>query len=631
MAGVEGCTRVSKGRCEAGGRESVVDRRRHGEKTRWFRATPVDLRRSGHVGASCGQTRGDKATGSCQQRLRLHRYEPNGVHGGSHEGRLVRCAERFLEGANTRERERFADPRHTSTVRPGFHAHAQRMRPPSETVSHPTATRVEAFFPGAGLESIPPSREETPWSGGWRERGTKGASGAMAAKRARREPTAREKIDLAAREGDAEAAMEAHDEACARGETLPTHACNVVLHLCAKVESQGDADGKDASWWRSKAQSVFQGMEEKGIQRSEVTYTSMARLAAAVGDAKGAAEVAEQARAAQCGVRLRTYAPALHAFCVQGDFECAMEVMESIKAAGLTPTQKEYAALLQTCTAKGRRPDGQKLLQEMKTSLEEVHEDTAMVLRRWFETDARPWKVEQDEVDAKGTLRKCQRQLRASDLTEEERKAFAEGIAKVACERETKPNDFLQFKEWLEKQGPYKYVVDGANVGMFGQNFHGSRFQFRQIERVVQEIKRTEPEGSKPPLVVLHVRRVRNQEAEKKPNKAFLQRCRASGGLYATPGGSNDDWYWLYAAVLAHDGGYLVSNDEMRDHVFQLLGPEYFSRWKDRHQLRFQFNSEGLELKYPPPFSRCIQQLEDGSWHFPLQDSERWLCACPEG
>ena len=31
--------------------------------------------------------------------------------------------------------------------------------------------------------------------------------------------------------------------------------------------------------------------------------------------------------------------------------------------------------------------------------------------------------------------------------------------------------------------------------------------------------------------------------------------------------------YWLYAAIAAGEDGLLVSNDEMRDHTFQLLAP----------------------------------------------------------
>ena len=29
----------------------------------------------------------------------------------------------------------------------------------------------------------------------------------------------------------------------------------------------------------------------------------------------------------------------------------------------------------------------------------------------------------------------------------------------------------------------------------------------------------------------------------------------------------------------------LVTNDEMRDHLFQLLGNDFFPKWKERHQV----------------------------------------------
>ena len=36
----------------------------------------------------------------------------------------------------------------------------------------------------------------------------------------------------------------------------------------------------------------------------------------------------------------------------------------------------------------------------------------------------------------------------------------------------------------------------------------------------------------------------------------------------------------MYAAVKAGREGLLVSNDEMRDHIFQLLAPKFFHKWK---------------------------------------------------
>jgi len=42
--------------------------------------------------------------------------------------------------------------------------------------------------------------------------------------------------------------------------------------------------------------------------------------------------------------------------------------------------------------------------------------------------------------------------------------------------------------------------------------------------------------------------------------------------------------YWLYATIKFKC--LLVTNDEMRDHLFQLLGNDFFPKWKERHQVR---------------------------------------------
>ena len=65
--------------------------------------------------------------------------------------------------------------------------------------------------------------------------------------------------------------------------------------------------------------------------------------------------------------------------------------------------------------------------------------------------------------------------------------------------------------------------------------------------------------------------------------------------LFTTPGGSNDDWYWLYAAVIAGPEGRLITNDELRDHVFQMLpAPRLFYKWKERHQVSEDFTTSRL-------------------------------------
>ncbi|KAF2291874.1 hypothetical protein GH714_035951 [Hevea brasiliensis] len=181
-------------------------------------------------------------------------------------------------------------------------------------------------------------------------------------------------------------------------------------------------------------------------------------------------------------------------------------------------------------------------------------------------------------------------------------------------------------KEWLQQHGPFDAVVDGANLGLANQK----TFSFYQLNTVVGKLHQMSP-LKRLPLIILHRSRVTGGPAQNPRNKNLLEFWKKSGALYATPAGSNDDWYWLYAAVSCNC--LLVTNDEMRDHLFQLLGTSFFPRWKEKHQVRVSVSTSGLAVNMPPPYSIVIQESENGSWHVPtikgddLETPRQWLCA----
>ncbi|CAK7337420.1 unnamed protein product [Dovyalis caffra] len=76
----------------------------------------------------------------------------------------------------------------------------------------------------------------------------------------------------------------------------------------------------------------------------------------------------------------------------------------------------------------------------------------------------------------------------------------------------------------------------------------------------------------------------------------------------------------------------IVTNDEMRDHTFHLLGNDFFPRWKERHQVHFRITDAGPVFDMPPPCSVVIQESDKGYWHIPIEteceyEAERpWLC-----
>lgn len=56
-------------------------------------------------------------------------------------------------------------------------------------------------------------------------------------------------------------------------------------------------------------------------------------------------------------------------------------------------------------------------------------------------------------------------------------------------------------------------------------------------------------------IQVLHMGRVKSAESKDPEAAEFFHQQRLQHGLYTTPPGSNDDWYWLYAAVKAGENG----------------------------------------------------------------------------
>ncbi|XP_031285948.1 proteinaceous RNase P 2-like [Pistacia vera] len=395
------------------------------------------------------------------------------------------------------------------------------------------------------------------------------------------------------------------------------------------------------------------------VNPNEASVTAVTRLAAGRKDGCYAFELIKRMnKEFNIVPRLRTYDPALFCFCENLEAEKAYEVEEHMGLMGLSLEEPEIAALLKVSSETGRGERVYGYLQKLRNSGGCASEETGRVIEDWFCGEKGSevkgvscgvgmlkeailkngggwhgigwigegkWLVKRGIVDEIGKCC-CGEQLCCVDTDDMETERFALSIAGLAMEREVKAN-FREFQDWLEKHGDYEAILDGANIGLYQQNFAEGGFSIPQLDAVVKELY--DRSNNKWPLVILHNKRLRSL-LENPFHRKLVEEWMDKGVLYMTPHGSNDDWYWLYAAVKLKC--LLVTNDEMRDHIFELLGSNFLQKWKERHQVRYTFVKGNLKLEMPPPYSFVIQESEKGSWHVPIvaksnnESTQTWLC-----
>ncbi|XP_074579897.1 proteinaceous RNase P 2-like [Curcuma longa] len=482
-----------------------------------------------------------------------------------------------------------------------------------------------------------------------------------------REGQFRYELDTCSKNGDLSGALELYETAVAEGLRLSAYHFNSLLHiLSSSVENLDDESSKQST--ADTGSRVFDAMIVAGIMPNEATITSMARIAASRPDGSGADLAFDLVRNMRekyaATPRLRTYGPALFAFCRQLEAEKAYALENHMVSSAVVPEEPEIAALMDVSAKVGREEKVYEYLHMLRNNVRCVSSSTARILEDWFNSKSAAeagssswstervkdaivingrgwhglgwlgggrWEVNQTSVGADGHCAMCFQRLDCVDIAQKETKEFADSVANLAMERETISN-FKRFQEWLEDNKGYDAIIDGANVALYQQNFADGGFSLSQLNDVASELFRRNK--NKWPLIILHNKRIQALMGDPY-NRQLLDAWRSEGALYMTPTGSNDDWYWIYAAVKL--GCLVVTNDEMRDHIFELLGRSFFPRWKERHQVRYTFVKGKLTLVMPPPYSVVIQESETGSWHVPLDemcDDEKqrtWLCIRRQG
>jgi hypothetical protein len=259
-------------------------------------------------------------------------------------------------------------------------------------------------------------------------------------------------------------------------------------------------------------------------------------------------------------------------------------------------------------------------------------------------------------------LEPSQRRQLHDDLLKLSREQFAKYVRRRQDESVDRATEELQkFSDWLDERDgePFTAIVDGANIAYYMQSFDKGRFNYHQIKFMVDTL---EERGETVLVVIPHKYGYNEFYTSNKSNhqkldaeeRTIMNDLLRKKKLYKVPPRCLDDLYWMLASVSDQSASrkgadlsvsnddpngrwpgvrpVLISNDQMRDHKWELLEPRLFRRWYGCHIVNYNFTAfvmgecvEGNEIFFSQAdfFSREIQgnQTPEGkAWHFPVSD-----------
>ena len=415
---------------------------------------------------------------------------------------------------------------------------------------------------------------------------------------------------------------------------------------------------------------VKKDMDDRNLPMNETAYTALIRIlskAMRLDEANQLLRKAEQTQ--QCKMRLRLYSSLLSSYCQVDQLDRAIDLWVRLDTEKLSLTEREYTAMIQCAARTGNAPMVERCLSELAEDVLIPSKDTVQALVNWFQSPhatsavylddddgggndsqrrfeiepppchvpsmgpieaTTPWTIDsgctiKDGVLQTGCLQghvlqpvpllqqACQEMIDFNEtivlhgMVDGHESSFQGGGKgpKRKVDFAARGRNWNGFKDFLLTNyiGGLDVVIDGANVGYYKQNFSHAR----QIDTVVQHFARL----GKTILLVLHARHFSHHLM---PEWARPIVKSWSSILYRANHGMNDDWFWLHAALWGN--ATVVTNDEMRDHHFQMLAPRSFLRWKERHQIHFCFEVVNgkriLKLTHPNKYSRRVQRIGDG-------------------
>ncbi|XP_053608447.1 mitochondrial ribonuclease P catalytic subunit [Plodia interpunctella] len=198
----------------------------------------------------------------------------------------------------------------------------------------------------------------------------------------------------------------------------------------------------------------------------------------------------------------------------------------------------------------------------------------------------------------------------------------------------TSPEELQRFTQFVEKTGPYDIVLDALNIAFSARG--GSRDKLVVLHAVVDRFRQ-----KKLKILVLGRKHMMTWQ------RRSIQELTSKACCFFTDDLTQDDPYFITAAILSGAHTDIVSKDLLRGHRFKLQDDELgiiFRRWQWQHQWMVFINKFGKLIFQEPLKLDPYPQKNASSWHIPYQKEQdedtayfndgtpnldSWLCLRP--
>ncbi|XP_045120550.1 mitochondrial ribonuclease P catalytic subunit-like isoform X2 [Portunus trituberculatus] len=242
-----------------------------------------------------------------------------------------------------------------------------------------------------------------------------------------------------------------------------------------------------------------------------------------------------------------------------GEYELGWQYLADLREQNQIPLDSVFLEWVKQCEVAESKADREAMALTLLRKLES-HEmypsvDVMREITQLFR-DGLGWSAHYLKLNRKGVCPACRHQLETKAVSEEEfRNLQEEFVPRVLVRsdifRSTNPEEWEDFKQYVEERKPFSLVVDGLNASYI-LNKKGEHFRHKSLEEVVTQALQNE---SRSRILVLG-----RQHMQKWMKRMRWNRQRVD--FYTLNNMTKDDGFFLYAALQSGLGTKFVTKHQ---------------------------------------------------------------------